>query len=183
MKGVKTLVGLTLMVEAIPGLLGAMELQPGTVDAWNDYIRSADLRMQARLDGQRPFLWTDESPDRKLRIQHGEILVAAVVGHGTKNVLGGLVHDWIGAVFIPKATFESLLAVVHDYDRYKDIYKPVVADSKTLGCTAADQEFSITWQLRVLFVHAAIEGQYQAHDFAVDAQLGYNVADTRGAGN
>jgi len=179
MKVVKAIFGLTLTVASVPGLLSAIELQPGTLKAWDEYVRSADLRMQARLGGQRPFLWTDESPDRKLRIRRGEILVAPVVGHGTQNVPDGLIHDWIGAVFIPKATVESVFAVVHDYDRYKEIYKPVVADSKVLACTETDQEFSMTWQRRVLFVNAAIEGQFQAHDFELDARRGYNIADTK----
>ena len=36
----------------------------------------------------------------------------------------------------------------------------------------------MTWQRRILFVHAAMEGHYQARDFAVDARRGYNVAYT-----
>jgi hypothetical protein len=178
MNVVRVVVGLTLMARGAPGLLRAIELRPATVEAWDDYVRSADLRMQARGDGQRPFLWTDESPNRRLRIRRGEILVAPVAGHGTQNVPHGLIHDWIGAVFIPNATLESLFAVVHDYDRYKEIYKPLVADSKVLACTAADQEFSMTWQHRVLFVNAAMEGRFQAHDFAVDTQRGYGIVDT-----
>jgi hypothetical protein len=178
MKAVNTLVGLTLMAAGVPGLLSAIELRPGSVEAWDNYVRSADSRMWARLNGQRPFLWTDESRDRRLGIRRREILVAPVVGHGTENVPDGLIHDWIGAVFIPNATLESLFAVVHDYDRYKEIYKPVVADSKVLACTATDQEFSMTWQLRAPFVNAAMEGEYKAHDF-VDARRGYSVIDTR----
>ena len=89
----------------------------------------------------------------------------------------GLIHDWIGATFIPNATLESLFAVVHDYDRYKEIYKPVVADSKLLACTEADQRFSMIWQHKILFVSAAMDAQYQAHDF-VDGRRGYNIAST-----
>ena len=37
----------------------------------------------------------------------------------------------------------------------------------------------MTWQRRVLFVNAAMKGQYQAYDFAVDARRGYNVTYTR----
>jgi hypothetical protein len=178
MKRVSTKLEFMLLAVGVPGLVSAIELRSGTLKAWEDYVRTVGLRMQARLDAQRPFLWTDESPDRGLRIRRGEILVAPVVGKGTQNVPDGLIHDWIGAVFIPNATFESLFAVVHDYDRYKEIYKPVVADSKVHACTPADQEFSMTWQRRVLFVNAAMEGQYKAHDFAVDARRGYNVAYT-----
>ena len=36
----------------------------------------------------------------------------------------------------------------------------------------------MVWQRRVLFVNAAMEGQYLARDIALDARRGYNVADT-----
>jgi hypothetical protein len=178
MRSLKAFVGLTLMLESTPGLLGAIELRAGALKAWDDYVQSAELHIQARLDSQRPFLWTDEFPNRALQVLRGEIVVAPLVGHGTQNVPGGLIRAWIGAVFIPEATLESVLAIVHSYDRYKDFYKPVVVDSKLLACTATDQDFSMTGQRRVLFVNAAMEGQYRAHDFAVDARRGYSVADT-----
>jgi hypothetical protein len=101
-----------------------------------------------------------------------------LAGRGTQSVPNGLIHDGIGAVFIPDATVEGLLAVVHDYDRYKEFYKPVVADAKVVACTARDQRFSIVWQQRVLFVSAAIEGQYQAHDFVLDTRRGYSITAT-----
>jgi len=169
---------LTLLAVGFPGLASAIELQPGTLEAWDNYIRNADSSMQARLDGRLPFLWTDEAPGRCARLQRGEIQIAPVTGHGTRSVAGGLIHDWLGAAFIPGATLDSLLAVVHDYARYREFYKPVVADSKTLACTAGDQRFSMVWQHRVLVIDAAIEGQYQARDYAVDARRGYNIAGT-----
>ena len=89
-----------------------------------------------------------------------------------------MIHDWIGAVFIPNATIENLWDVVHDYDNYKAIYKPAVTDSKALSCTPSDQAFSMMWQRRVLFVNAAMEGTYRARDFRVDAHRGYNIAES-----
>jgi hypothetical protein len=178
MKAAKLTIELTLLVAGYPGLSSAIGLQPDTMKAWDDYIRNADSRMQSRLDGHQPFLWTDEAPDRGARLQRGEILVSPVAGRGTRSVAGGLIHDWLGAAFIPNATIEGLLAVVHDYGRYKEFYRPVVAESKVLACTEADQRFFMVWQHRVLFVNAAIEGQYQARDFAIDARRGYNIAGT-----
>jgi hypothetical protein len=161
-----------------PILLNAGELEPSTLQAWDEYISTVDSHMQARLDAQQPFLWADEVPDRISRLRRGEILVGPVSGHGTRSVPKGLIHDWIGAVFIPNITPEELLAVVHDYGRYKEFYKPVVADSKVLDCTDMDQRFSMVWQRRVLFVNAAMEGQYQAHDFKVDERHGYSITAT-----
>lgn len=178
MKAAKLTIGLALLALSFPGLSSAMELQPDTLKAWEDYVRSADARMQTRLDGSLPFLWADEAADRRARLRHGEILVTPVIGRGIQSVEGGLIHDWLGAAFIPKATLQSLLSVVHDYGRYKQIYRPAVADSKALACTDTDQRFSMVWQHRVLLINTAIEGQYQARDFAVDAQRRYNIAST-----
>ena len=178
MRVLKLWSSLCLVIGSAPGLSGAMELQGGTVKAWEEYLRGAESRIQTRAEAARPFLWIDESPERKAQVERGEVVVAPVVGHGTKSVPDGLIHDWIGAVFIPNATVGSLSRVLHDYNSYKDIYKPVVTNSRTLGCTDENQEFAMIWQRKVLFVNAAMEGQYLSRDIALDARRGYNVADT-----
>jgi len=154
------------------------QLQPQTVNAWEEYIRSVDSRMHARSEGEMPFLWINESLRRGRRIGQGEILVAPVLPHGIQSIPNGLIHHWIGGVFIPGATIDSLSAVIQDYSKYKDFYKPVVADSKVLGCTDENQRFSMLWQHKVLFITAAIQSEYVARDLRVDRRRRYNVADT-----
>ena len=53
-------------------------------------------------------------------------------------VPNGLVHDWVGSVFIPGATLERTLAMVQDYDHHKDVYKPEVIDSRVISHTGND---------------------------------------------
>jgi hypothetical protein len=167
-----------VLASGVPGPLRAIELQPSTVNAWDDYIRATALHMQARLDGRQPFLWIDDAPGQRARLRRGEVLVAPAAGSGTVTVPGGLIHHWVGAVFIPHATLDDLFAVVHDYDRFRQFYQPVVADSKVLACTGTQQRFSMVWQHRILFVNAAVQGQYEARDTLLDAQRGYNIANT-----
>src|SRR5437660_12632973 len=107
MVGVKAFLGIVVLTAA-PGLLANSELQIATLNGWEEYIRGADLRMPARLEAGQPFLWTDEFPDRTRRVRWGETAVAPAVGRGTRTVPNGLIHDWIGGVFIPGATIESL---------------------------------------------------------------------------
>ncbi|MDR3704029.1 MAG: hypothetical protein P4L56_30550 [Candidatus Sulfopaludibacter sp.] len=178
MKAGQIILDLTFLTAGLPGLLHALDLRVNTLHVWNDYTEGADSGMQARLDGREPFLWTDEVPGRASGLQHGKILIGPLAGHGIRPVPNGLIHDWIGAVFIPHASIRSLLAVLHDYDRYKDVYKPAVAESKALACTEADQRFSMVWQHKVLFVSAAIEGQYSAREFIAGQTRGYNIGDT-----
>jgi len=155
----------------------AADLKHETLAAWNAYLKDADLHMQERAAGGRSFLWMDESPDRAARVRRGEAVVAPVLGHGTEGVPHGLVHDWIGAIFIPSATIDGLWAVVHDYDNYQHMYQPVVTSSKTLACADTSQEFQMTWQRKVLFVNAAMQGHYRAHDVMLDSHRGYSVAE------
>jgi hypothetical protein len=136
----------------------AAELQPATLTAWNAYLKEADFQAQQRASGRMPFLWMDETPERAARVHRGDVVIAPVTAHGPESIPGGLIHDWIGTIFIPGARVESLLSVVHDYDRYRLMYEPAVVASRTLACSQVKQEFQMVWQRKVLFVNTAIQG-------------------------
>jgi hypothetical protein len=165
-----------VMVVGTPRLSRGAELKPETMQAWNQYVRSADSHMRERLGPGHQFLWTDESPERSARLRRGEILVAPMTGLGTRRVPDGLIHHWVGALFIPDATLESVLSVAHDYDHYKEMFRPKVVDSKLLACEDGQQKYSVLWLNNVLFVNAALQTQYEARDFPVDQRRWYNVA-------
>jgi hypothetical protein len=173
----KLLAGLGFMAGLMPSLLRGAELQADTLKAWDAYIQNADIGMRARLDAKQPFLWTDESDTRRHAVRRGEVVVAPVLNRGAVSVPAGLIHHWVGAAFIPDSTIERLVNVLQDYNRFKDFYKPVIADSRFLGCNQGAPEFSMTWHRRVLFVNAAIEGRCQAHHFDVSARRGYSIAE------
>jgi hypothetical protein len=165
---------LALIVAILPAALArSAELEPTTLHAWNEYLREST----APVNTGNKLLWIDESPDRRARIQHGEVLVAPVIERGTRSVPEGLIHDWIGGVFIPGATVQDLRAVLNDYDRYKEIYKPVVTDSKAIPCDGVDQAFSMVWKRHVMFVTAGMQARYLAHEGTIDQQHGYSIVD------
>ena len=64
-------------------------------------------------------------------------------GKAVLPVPNGLVHDWVGSVFIPGATLERTLAMVRDYDHHKDVYKPEVIDSRVISHTGNDFHISL----------------------------------------
>lgn len=163
-----------------PIAVSAAELQPDTLKAWDEYVRGSDLQVREHATGKKPFLWVDDSPGRAARLKHGEIIVAPVIGHGTQNVPNGLIHHWLGAVFIPHSTLTSLLNVANDFDRYKEIYRPLVVESTTIACTDQEQEYSMVWRHRVLMVDAATQGRYKVHFHAVDPQRAYGITESTG---
>ena len=112
----------------------AAELQPKTVAAFDRYIRETEQR----LADSKIFLWADESVDRARRVKAGEVAVEPFRGKAVFEVPGGLVHDWVGSVFIPGATLQRTLAMVQDYDHHKDVYQPDVIDSRLISHTGND---------------------------------------------
>ena len=112
----------------------AAELQPKTVEAFDRYIRETEQR----LADSKIFLWADESVDRARRVKAGEVAVEPFRGKAVFEVPGGLVHDWVGSVFIPGATLQRTLAMVQDYDHHKDVYQPDVIDSRLISHTGDD---------------------------------------------
>ena len=171
------LLALAILESAGNAFAGALELKRATVDAWQEYLLSAGVDMQSRIEAKQPFLWADESADRATRLRRGELVVAPLAGRGAQNVPDGLIHHWIGAAFVPGPTIGNLLAIVHDHDRYSAMYKPVVTASKSPSVDGNDQESSMVWRRHVVFMTAAIQGAYRVHDAMLDSHRGYSVID------
>jgi hypothetical protein len=160
------------------GMLHGAELQPAACSAWQAYLRTADLRMQARLERPGRFLWIDEAPGREAAVRNGQILVAPGIGNGTQAVPNGLIHDWIAALFIPRANLAAVLRIAHDYAKYKQFYQPAIVDSKLFASAGAEQRFTMRSVHRALMVTAVMDSALVAREFQLDATHAYIVADT-----
>jgi len=83
------------------------------------------------------------------------------------------IHHWIGAVFIPGVTIQDLAAVVGDYGRYSEIYRPTLIKAELLDSSDDEQKFSILWVQRVLLVTAAFYTELESKYFALNSRRGY----------
>src|SRR6266581_186757 len=118
----------------------AANLQKPTVEAFDRYIRLTDARIEGELRDRRPFLWVDALPDVQRQRAYSQLRTAQVVierletrDYGRSiDVPDGLIHHWIGTAFIPGSTLQKTVALVQDYDRHSEIYKPEVIRSKVL---------------------------------------------------
>lgn len=112
------------------------ELKPAALAAFDAYMRSAEARL--RYDERGSFLWVDDSPERRRLALEGKALAEPWAAKGEIAVPDGLIHDWVGAVFIPGATLEKTLLMAENYDNHKNLYKPEVVDSKLLSRNGDD---------------------------------------------
>ena len=126
-----------------PAVSNATELMQETLTAWAAYMRGANLHLEERLNKNSPFLWIDEAPDRSRRVRQVGFLISLMGETNPEIVPNGLIHHWIGAMFVAKATIGDGLSVARDYDRYKEFYGPTVINSKLIARNGANYTVSI----------------------------------------
>jgi len=142
-----------------PAASAGAELKEKTVQSWNAYIQTVDAQMHSRVQGS--FLWVDEDPARAEGVRAGKIPVSPVGKKNPKPVPSGLIHDWVGAAFLPNARLADVLSVVRDYDHYKEFYKPMVVDAKSLGTEGGCDKYSMRVVHKESVAETALDTEYQ----------------------
>jgi hypothetical protein len=116
------------------------ELRSETLDAFNRYVRVTERRMDAEVRGAAAFLWADRLPAAERqqvhrRLAHGEIVVGRLASNEAGRKIeapGGLIHHWVGTVFVPHATVARAVSLMQGYEHYQELYAPNVRRSRTL---------------------------------------------------
>jgi len=104
-----------------------------TVQAFERYAAGREQAMAQRANSPGGFLQVANSPARLRDVKNGEILVEPYRGDGMLEAPDGIIHDWLGAVFLPGVGLDHVIRFVQDYNHHKDFYKPEVVDSKLLS--------------------------------------------------
>jgi hypothetical protein len=120
-------------------------LKPKTLQAFDEYVRTAEEAMQPSLSGHGALLWSDLHSNRTQQLRQGQIVAQLWAGDSPVKVPNGLIHDWIGAVFVANVTVKQALSLVQDYDNHQNIYKPDVIESRLIS--HHDDDFKIFLRL------------------------------------
>jgi hypothetical protein len=154
----------------------AAELSPETLKAWDAYVQAQNTRV-AEYSNATPFLWSDQSPDRLRRLHNGETLVAPF-GANPHKVSHGLIHHWVGAVFLPGARLDDVLSVVRDYDKYKDFYAPNVIESRVFRHTDTEDTFSLRMLNKAVVAKFALDTEVQDTYRRLNENRWYSISYT-----
>jgi hypothetical protein len=145
------------------GTLAAAELRPEAAKAFDTYVAAAEARPAT------PFLWLDTRPAGERHRLLGNLKKGGLVIERLQlrpagralDVPEGMIHHWVGTVFIPNATAADAVRLLQDYDRHASIYAPTVARSKLLSHQKDEFRFSLRFVMtKVLTV--VVDGEHQA---------------------
>ena len=157
-----------------PSLSHGAELRQDTLLYWDAYLDAARPQMAS----QTPFLWVDQKPERLQRVRDGEILVSSVGKENPKPVASGLIHDWVGAAFLPNVSITDVLSAARDYSNYKEYYKPTVVDSRLLGSDGPCEKYSMRVVNKEVVAQTALDMEYETCYFKIDDRRWYSTTHT-----
>ncbi len=133
--------------------LDSATLHPESLAAFEKYMARADEEMRGRA---RP----------SARLRAGAPIEPAVLpwsGDNPVDVPRALIHDWLGAVFVPGAAVEDGLAVLRDVPRYPQIYSGDILEARLLGAEGLRRRVLFR-VLKKKVITVVLETEYDVED-------------------
>lgn len=124
----------------------SVEQSAAAREAFERYVQLTEARISGELAPGGSFLEVDGLPAGERdaaygALRRGDIRIGhlATLDHGQEIACPhGMIHHWVGVVFIPGATLEQMLRMVQDYDHHAEVYAPDVMRSKLISHSGDD---------------------------------------------
>jgi len=187
--------GLVLVLSTAAFPARAAELQKKTIDAFDRYVRLTETRMDSEERGETGFLYLDRLPpsEKAAAEQQARGAVPFMARLETKDgdkridVPDGLVHHWVGVIFMPGATVDQAVALMQNYDHHAEVFAPVIVRSKLLARNGDRFRFYLRFYVKKVIgvttdtEHEAVFGRPSA-DRAFSRLHSTRVAEVENAG-
>lgn len=142
----RTLIAILVSLSVLPGSAIPEDLKPQTIAAFNRYAQLTEAQIDAGLAALKPFLWVDSLRANRREaaledLRDGKVVIDRLetLDNGKRiDVPNGMIHDWIGTVFIPGATLAQTIAFEEDYDHQQPYFRPDVVRSKIIKHEGSD---------------------------------------------
>ena len=163
--------------------LSAAQLKPKTLKAFNEYVAVAEARMKRDESHPNDFLYIESLPKPEYEaamaeLKQGDVYIQPVRMVDAKgksiDVPDGMIHHWVGDVFIPGKSVATALDVLRDYDNFKNIYKPEVIRSKLVEREDED-DYKVYLRLQKdSIVTVTLDTWYHIHFTPIGKTSGYS---------
>ena len=162
-----------IVLVAVP--LVAADLQPQAVKNYERYIALTQAQVDAELAQGDPYLWVERLPEARrvpaeAELRKGGVVIERLQTLDNGNPIsapGGIIHHWIGTVFVPGATLAQTLAFMEDYDHKVEYFKPDIVRSKILK-HEGDDYFVLLRFYQKKIITTVIDTDQQVHYHVVD---------------
>lgn len=176
-----------LLVELLlaPAWTSAADLQPDTLAAFDRYAELAQAQFDSQIARGEPLLWFEGLPQGRraeieAKLRAGQVVIERmeILDHGKPiAVPGGLIHHWIGTVFIPGATLAQTLSFERDYDHQQEYFQPDVRKSKILHHEGDDFLVELVFDKKEI-ITSVLDTDHAVHYATIDATHAWSRSHT-----
>lgn len=114
------------------------KLHANTLEAFHRYVNLTETRNADESKRATNLLWIDEMPaaeraEAYAALKRGEVQMKKLeTRDGGREIAcpAGIIHHWVGVVFIPGAKIGDVLGILEDYDHHYIYFGPDVERSK-----------------------------------------------------
>jgi len=130
------------------------------------------------VEANAPFLLVEQDPQRKRETSRGKGTIWPRERGATVAVPRGIIHDWVGAVFVPHATLKDVFSVTMHYERVADRYGPTIVHGRLLAhlLDGDGDVSSIRYVRHVMFVTATLDVDFDNRYVQLSPLRWYSVS-------
>jgi hypothetical protein len=170
----------------------ATDLQTKTAQTFDRYAQATEAQFDQELArGGQPYLWVERLPEGRraaaeAELRAGKVVIERLDTLDPKNggdegkaiaVPGGMIHHWIGTIFIPGATLAETLALEEDYNDQQDYFRPDVMRSKILRHDGNDYVIQLRFYKKKV-ITTVLDTEHEVHYTLVDATHAWSRSRT-----
>lgn len=152
-------------------------LSKTTLQEFDAYQAQVDAELAQRTGGRRAFQWVNEQADLRAKVKKGEIATHPHTGKNGKSIQDGLIHDWIGVVFLPAARIDQVRHFLLATEKHKGVF-PEVLQARTVE-RQADRSITVLRVLKKKVVSVQLDLEYENRWRSPDASCWVMSSRTR----
>jgi hypothetical protein len=170
---------------ALPVPVDAADLQPQVAQAYDRYIELTGAQVTAELAQSGPYLWVERLPPAQrasdeAQLKNGELVIERLETLDSGKAIaapGGIIHHWIGTVFVPGATLAQTISFMEDYDHKTEYFQPDIVRSKILRHEGDDYFVNLRFYKKKI-ITTVIDTDQEIHYHFIDATHAYSRSRT-----
>jgi hypothetical protein len=178
-----TILSLCCLLLFLSSLSYSVELKPNTAAAFDRYVTATEARMAAELRPGGAFLYIDSLPPSRRdsayrQLSSREVFISPLqTTHDGKSISipDGMVHHWVGIIFIPNRNLATVLPVVQNYGNRSEVYKPDVIASRLISHQGDDYKIFMRF-FQKKFTTIVLNTEFDIHWHQLDAGHLYSTS-------
>jgi len=162
----------------------AVELTPEAGEAFKKYIATFESQ---RLKNAGSVAADSDQAERQ-QLLNGQVVVKPGRNNGETQLKSALIHDWVGAIFIPSTTLSRVVGILQDYSHHSVVYAPDIRDSRVRSHSGDDFNVYVRIVKSKLLITDVLDTEQDIHFARLDAHHEYcsaystKVAEVSNAG-